>query len=807
MAAQRFIGRPVKRIEDLPLLTGRGVFIADLPFANLRHAAILRAPYAHARILGINASRARGAPGVVGVITGNDVARLTRPFAVGVRAPVKYYCMATGKVRFVGEPVAVVVADDRYLAEDALELIEVEYEPLPAVIDPERAAAPDAPVLHEEAGTNVACRRKMTYGDPQRCFEDADVVVKAQFKFPKYSSTPIETYGVAASYEPGSGVLTIWANFMGPFILHSLLARSLNLAENRLRLIVPPDIGGSYGIKTSIFPYMALLGLAAMETGVTVRWIEDRREHLLAASSGTDRVAYRELAARKDGTLLAMRARWLDNVGGYIRSPEPGCAFRPIGNWVGPYRVQSLDIDAGVVMTNKCPTGPNRGYGCGHLYFEIERMVDMLADKLGMDPAEVRRRNLIQPSQFPYRTPTGGLYDSGDYPAAFERALKTADYAGLRREQVQARAQGRLFGVGLALAVDPSVSNMGYISVALDPEIRGRPGYLPKSGATEAITIRIDPLGKISVILGSTPQGQGHRTILAQVVADEFGVELDDVTVTDEMDTFTRLWSVSSGSYSSRFATVGASAAAVAARKLKAKLVKHASYLTEIPEQALEFADGQVRPRAGGQPALSLKELAGRVHWNAAALPEGIEPGLEATAVFGFPEAKSPDALDRVNSSNTYGFIAEVMAVEVDPETAAVKILRYVSVHDAGTIINPLIADGQILGGALHGLGGALYEELVYDEDGQQLCASFMDYLVPTAAEAPQLQIEHLASPSPFTPLGAKGLGEASSMTAPAVVANAVSDALRPLGIEITELPITPSRLWHLIEKARMRKP
>ncbi len=806
MAAHRFIGQPVKRVEDMPLLTGRGLFIADLPVANPRHAAILRAPYAHARIVSIDASRALNAPGVHGVITSEDVAKLTRPFAVGVRAPVKYYCMATDKARFVGEPVALVVADDRYLAEDALELIDVEYEPLPAVTDPTRAAAPDAPLLHEEVGTNIACRRKMTYGDPRRAFEEADVVVGAEFKFPKISSTPIETYGVVASYEPGSGVLTIWANFMGPFILHSLLARALNIAENRLRLIVPPDIGGSYGIKTSVFPYMALIGLAAMKIGTTVRWIEDRREHLLAASSGTDRAAYRELAARKDGTILAMRARWLDNVGGYIRSPEPGCSFRPIGNWVGPYRLQHLEIDAGVVMSNKCPTGPNRGYGCGHLYFEIERLVDMLAEKLGIDPAELRRRNLIQPNEFPYRTPTGGLYDSGDYPAALERALKIADYGELRREQAKAREQGRFFGVGVALAVDPSVSNMGYISVALDPEVRGRPGYLPKSGATEAVSVRVDPLGKINVILGSTPQGQGHRTIIAQVVAEEFGVSLDDVTVTDEMDTFTRLWSVSSGSYSSRFATVGASAAAVAARKLKAKLVKQAAYLMEMPEEALEFADGQVRPRAGGEPALTLKDLAGRVHWNASALPESMEPGLEATAVFGFPEAKSPDATDRVNSSNTYGFIAEVMAVEVDPDTAAVKILRYVSVHDAGTIINPLIAEGQILGGALHGLGGALYEELAYDEDGQQLCASFMDYLVPTASDAPQLQIEHLISPSPFTPLGSKGLGEASSMTAPAVVANAVSDALKPLEIEITELPITPSKLWQMIEQARSRK-
>ncbi len=803
MGSRRLVGQPVKRSEDPALLTGRGTFIADLPFNNLHHAAILRSPYAHARIVRIDVAKALEIPGVVGVITGQDVGQLTQPFSVGVQAPVKYYCAAVDKVRFVGEPVALVVATDRYVAEDALDVIEVEYDPLPAVVDPEQATATDAPLLHEEIGSNVACHRSLIYGDPDRAFAEADVVIKARFKFPKFSSTPIETYGVVASYDVSGGVLTIWANFMGPFILHSLLARALKLPENRLRIIVPPDIGGSYGIKTSVFPYMALVGLAAMKLGVPVRWLEDRREHLMASSSGTDRIVYRELAARKDGTILGMRARWFDNVGAYIRSPEPGCSFRPIGNWVGPYRFQNLEADVFVVMTNKCPTGPNRGYGCGHLYFEIERMVDMLAAKLGMDPAEVRRRNLIPPDQFPYRTPTGGLYDSGNYPAVLEKALELAKYDELRQEQAKARSEGRLFGIGLALAVDPSVSNIGYITVALDPQYRSRPSYLPKSGATEAATIKVDPLGKIVVVMGSTPQGQGHRTVIAQVVAEELGVALDDVMVVDEMDTFTRLWGVSSGSYSSRFAAVGASAAALAARKLKAKLIKYASYLTETPEEMLEFSEGRVQPRSSAGPTLTLKELAGRAHWNAADFPRELEPGLQASAVFGFPEAKSPDLYDRVNSSNTYGFIAEVMAVEVEAETGVVKILRYASVHDAGTIINPMIAEGQIYGGALHGLGGALYEELVYDEAGQFLVGSFMDYLVPTASEAPRIDIAHIVSPSPFTLLGTKGLGESSSMTVPALVANAVSDALAPLGIQITELPIKPDKLWRLIEEAR----
>jgi 2-furoyl-CoA dehydrogenase large subunit len=801
----QWVGQSLKRIEDPRLLTGRGVFVADLPLRAPCAAAILRSPHAHARIRSIDASAALLAPGVAGVITGADVLAHTKPFAVGVQATVKYYCLVTDKARFVGEPVAVVVARDRYLAEDALDLIQVEYEPLPAVVDPEDALKPGAPILHESVGSNEACHREIVYGDLDGTFAGADVVIRERFRYPKYSSTPIETYGVVAAYDPTTGVLTITSNFMGPFILHALVARALGLAENRLRFVVPPDIGGSFGIKTSIFPYLALIGLSAMRTGVTVRWIEDRREHLLASSSGADRVAYRELAARNDGTILAMRSRWYDNVGGYVRSPEPGCTFRPIGNWVGPYSFANLAADAHVVMTNKSLTGPNRGYACGHLYFEIERMVDLLSLRLGMDPAEVRRRNFIQPGQFPYRTPSGGLYDSGDYPAAFERALETAGYNKLREEQKSARAAGRLYGVGLAVAVDPSVSNMGYVTIALDPAVRARPEYLPKSGAIESATVKIDPLGKVIAILGTAPQGQGHQTIVAQIVADELGVAPGDITVVDEMDTFTRVWGISSGTYSSRFGSVGTSAAALAARKLKDKLVRLASALTETPAENLVFADGRVTARGDGGRGLTLKELAGRAHWNTQSLPPGMEPGLEATAVFGFPLADSPDAKDRVNSSNTYGFIAEVMAVEVDPETAEIKILRYVTVHDAGVIINPLIAEGQIVGGALHGLGGALWEELAYDSGGQFLSGTFMDYLVPSASEAPLIEVEHLATPSPFTTLGAKGLGEASSMTAPAVVANAVSDALAPLGVQITELPITPSRLWHLIEAARNR--
>ena len=760
---ERWIGRSVPRVEDGRLLTGRGTFIDDHPpVANLCHAAIVRSPHAHARILGYDLTAALAMEGVVGAITGADVAKACKPFGVGVTAPVHYYPTAIDKVRFVGEPVAVVVARDRYLAEDAAEMVAVDYEPLPAVVDPERALEPDAPILHEKVGTNLAGHRRLVYGDPDGAFADADVVVRERFRFPKYGSTPIETYGVIARWDPLDGVLTIWSNFMGPFIMHPLVARVLGLPENRLRFIVPTDIGGSFGIKSSIYPYMALIGLAAMKTGVPVKWIEDRREHLLASSSGTDRIAWREVAARRDGTILGMRFKWYDNVGGYIRSPEPGCSFRPTGNFVGPYSFQNLEVDASVVMTNKSLTGPNRGYACGHLYFETERMMDLLAAKVGLDPVEIRRKNLIARDAFPYRTPTGGLYDSGDYQTTFDRALETAKYDELRRQQSKARAEGRLFGIGLALAVDPSVSNMGYVATALDPQFRAKPEYLPKSGAVDAATVKIDPLGRVIAILGTTPQGQGHQTIVSQIVADELGLEPRDVTVVDEMDTFTRVWSISSGTYSSRFGSVGTSATALAARKLKAKLVEYAAHLMDRPADDVEFRDGGVHLKRGKGPSYSIKDLAGRAHWNTESLPDGMEPALQATAVFGFTVAKAVDAEDRVNSSNTYGFIAEVMAVEVDPGTAAITIVKYVTVHDAGTIINPMIVEGQIYGGALHGLGGALYEELAYDDDGQLLTGTFMDYLVPTASEAPEIDIEHVVSPSPLTTLGSKGLGESS---------------------------------------------
>ncbi|HLY64469.1 MAG TPA: xanthine dehydrogenase family protein molybdopterin-binding subunit [Chloroflexota bacterium] len=803
---RRWVGSSPKRKEDPRLLSGTGRFVDDYQFQNLRHAAILRSPFAHARIQGIDTSRAEVAPGVLAVITGRDVEKAAAPFSLGVSSPVKYYPTAIDKVRFVGEPVAVVVATSRYAAEDAAELIDVDYEPLPAVIDPELACAPDAPILHENVGTNDVCHREISYGDLDQAWREADLIVETgRLSFPKYSSVPLETYGVIAQFEQMSGLLTIWSNFHGPFIMHPVTVKTLGMQENKVRFVVPPDIGGSFGIKSSIFPYLALLGIASMHVRGPVKWIEDRREHLLASSSGTDRISYLSAAVTNDGEILGIKTTLYDNVGGYIRSPEPACTFRSTGNWVGAYKVRNYAVDVHDVCTNKMPTGPNRGYGCQQLYFGIERLVDKIAEALQLDPAEVRRRNLIPAEAMPYTTPTGGIYDSGDYPTGLQKVLELAGYEQLKEERDKARAEGRLFGIGVATVVDPSVSNLGYVTVAIDPKIRAREDYLPKSGAMETAAVKIDTLGGVTCLVNTTPQGQGHETLVTQIVADELGVRPEDINVVTEFDTFNRVWSIASGTYSSRFASIGASAFGVAGRKLKQKVINIAAHLLEANPADLDMADSQVFVKGTPEKKISIKRLAGICHWNPTQLPEDMDITLEAMHVYSFPMAKPPDELDRVNSSNTYGFIAEVVAVEIDPDTRQVQIRKYATLHDAGTIMNPTIVEGQIYGGALHGIAGALYEELSYATDGQMTAASFMDYLTPTACEAVDLDIAHMDSPSPITALGSKGLGESSTMTAPAVIAGAVADALKPLGIEIRELPLTPDKVFHLMEAAKKR--
>lgn len=802
-AMKKWVGRSIRRTEDKRLLTGKGQFLDDIKLPGMYHAAVLRSPYPHAIIKSVDASDALKMPGVRGVLTGEDVGRMSSPFPQAVDEPLDYYCIAVDRARYVGEGIAVVVAENRYLAEDALQAIRVEYEPLPVVVDVEKAVEEGAPILHPKLGTNIINHRDLRYGDPDAAFARADVIVGEKFFFPKYSSTPMETFAVIAQYEPIEDIITIWSNFQGPFTMHPVSVAALRIAENRLRFIVPPDIGGAFGIKSSMFPQMVMTALAAKKTGVPVKYIEDRMEHLMSSSSGTDRVTYIEAAAKKDGTILGIRKKEMDNVGGYLRSPEPACMYRSTGNQLGPYTIKNLAWDAYVVMTNKCPTGPNRGYGCQQLYFEMERIVDLLADRLGMDPAEIRRKNLIPTDQFPYTTPTGGIYDAGDYLTCLDMALEKADYAKLRQEQERARKEGRLFGIGVATVVDPSVTNIGYITVAYTPEFRSSKKFNPKSGSGETAVVKMDPLGQVSVIINTVPEGQGHETIVAQIVADELTISPDDVRVISGIDTFTRFWSITTGTYSSRFASVGASAVAMAARRVKEKLLKIAASQLEVDIDDLELVGGSIQVKGAPERRLSIRRVSGLAHWNQGDLPEGMEPGIHASYTYNFPCSTPPDQEDRVDSSATYSFIGDLACVEIDPETGQVEIKKYVTVHDCGSVINPKIVEGQIYGSFVHGLGGAFYEEMAYDESGQYLAGSFVDYMCPTAVEAPDLIIGHVETPSPLTVMGSKGCGESCTMSVPVCLANAVADALKPLGATIKRLPLKPYDIWQLIQDAK----
>jgi len=775
--AETWVGRPLRRLEDEALLRGEGRFIDDLdPVPHAGHAAVLRSLLAHARIARLDASAALELPGVIGVLTGADVVAMSRPFPVGVDGARPYYAAAAEIARYAGEPLAVVVARDRYIAEDALELIEVEYEPLEPVLDPEEG--------------EIVSDRHFCYGDPDGALAQADLVIEEPFHFPRWSGTPVECYGVVADWNAAAGSLTAWANFQGPFTLHSVAAGALGLPGSKLRLITPPDSGGSFGIKATVYVYVVLMGLASKHLGVPVRWIEDRIEHLAASSASTGRTTTVRAGFSTAGELLALAYDVVEDVGAYVRAPEPATLYRMHGSLSGAYRVQNVAARNRVALTNRCPTGLNRGFGGPQLYLALEGVMNVAAKRLGLDPAELRRRNLIGADAFPYRTPSGGLYDSGDYEACLDHALQLARYHERRDEQANGRSTGRSLGIGVACVVEPSISNMGYITLAQTAAERAQ--ALPKSGNAEGATVIVSPLGGITVRIGTTPQGQGHRTVAAQVVADTLGVRPEDVDVLTEIDTSTSAWSVASGNYSSRFAGVGAAAVHVAAMKIAAKLRVIAAGALDGDAADVVLRDGQAWL---GDTSLSLRRLAGTAHWNPDGLPAGLEPGLYETAFYAPPNLSPPDAEDRIASSAAHGFIVDLAVVEIDLETGVIDVLDYVTVHDAGRLLNPLLVDGQIRGGFAHGAGAALLERLHYDEDGNLLTNSFVDYLCLGAADMPPLRIGHLCTPSPFTLLGAKGLGEGNTMSVPATLAAAVADAL---GVETVELPLTPARVWAL---------
>jgi 2-furoyl-CoA dehydrogenase large subunit len=791
--AAGWIGRALERKEDEAILTGRARYIDDLmPVAGLKHAAIIRSPHPHAHLRSIDKARAESLAGVTGVVTGKELLALVGSVPSVVRTPAKFFPFAHDKVRYVGEPVAVVVAEDRYIAEDAAELVEVDYDPLPGVARIDDAIAPGAPLLFEDARSNVLATRTFRYGDPERAFADAAQVVRLEYGFPRSFATPMETFGVIASFEASPDRFTVWSNFQGPYVLHPLMAGALRVPGNRLRLVTPQASGGSFGIKQAVFAYIVLLCGVSRKLGVPVKWIEDRLEHLMASSAASDRKGVVEGAFSAGGELTALRYVNHANLGAYIRPPEPASVYRMHAASNGAYGVRNVFVENHLVVSNRMPCGLNRGYGGPQFYFALERLMDVAARKLGVDAAALRRRNFVRAEQFPYRGPAGATYDAGDYHAVLDKALELAAHDALCRRRDEARRQGRLFGIGFAAGVEPSGSNMAYVSLAQTPEERAKGE--PKSGANATATVAIDPSGQVTVHIASTPNGQGHATVAAQIVATQLGLDPQDIDVVTELDTRSASWSIASGNYANRFSAIVSDALVLAATKVAEKVKRIAAEDLEVNPADIELVGGQARLVGVPEKAVPFKKLALRTHWHTQSLPDDLEPGLYETATLSPPALDGVTPDDRVGSALTYGFVLDLAAVEIDPATGRIEIVKYVSVHDVGNMLNPLVVEGQIHGGFAHGLGAALMEELVHDRDGNFLSGTLAEYLCPTAPSLPPVAIGHVTTPSPANRLGAKGMGDGSSMLAPAALANAVADAL---GRDEIELPLTLDRVWH----------
>jgi 2-furoyl-CoA dehydrogenase large subunit len=788
-----WVGRPLLLKEDARLVAGRGRFLDDLAPSRLLQAAMLRSPHAHARIVSIDARAAAALPGVAAVLTGAEAAALSRPIRplIPTAVPLPDHCLAMDRARFAGEPVAAVAAVDRATAEDALEAIEVVWEPLAPALDAEAGARGEGPLLYPALGTNVVWHDTLTYGDVDGAFAAADGVLEERFAIQRYASTPLETFGCVAEYDAGTDGYAFTTNDQRPGLTLAILAESLGVPQARLRLTCP-DIGGGFGNKRRP-AYLLVCALLARKAGRPVKYVEDRRENLSALMHAAGGVMDLRLAYRADGTLLGLSVRDVTDEGKNLISPAQHNLIK-LGNIANGYRIPAIRYEAWSVLTNKCPSGANRGIGKPFMCFALERAMALLARRLDLDPAELRLRNYVRADEMPYATPTGSVYDSGDYPATLRAALARFDYAGLRAEQVRARAEGRLLGLGIATSVEPAGTNLASYEL-----ITGRRAA---SGSAEAAMVRVEPDGQVRAALGDPPSGQGYETVVAQIVADELGVTPDEVAVARGFDSATTPWLYLSGNYSNKFSVTDTGAVVGAARRVRDKLLRLAAFRLEVDPADLELAGGAVRVRGVPERSLTFRELARTAYADVLGLPPGEEPGLEARHAHQNPLARPMDAARRVPSQLVFANAAHCCLVEVDPGTGAVRILRYVVVHDCGRELNPLIVEGMVHGSTAHGIGAALLEEFRYDEGGQLLTSTFMDYLKPTALDIPDIDVGHLPHPSPFTALGAKGVGEGGAIPGPAAVANAVEDALAPHGVVVRALPLTPERVWRWLREA-----
>jgi CO/xanthine dehydrogenase Mo-binding subunit len=798
----RWIGKSIKRVEDPRLLTGKGKFIDDVVVRNMAHVALLRSPFAHARIKSIDISKAQALPGVIIVVTGKSMAETTGPTVSFSSPPVPQYVIAVDKVRHVGEAVAAVVAEDRYIAEDALDLIEVEYEELPVVSDIEQMpfAKGDA-VLHPERGdTNVAMDRTFTFGPVDADFARADIVIKRKLRWNRSGPQPLETAGAVAEYDEGTGKFTVHCNTSMYTYVGWLCAVSLGVPATQLN-IVPTLAGGSFGSKLFLHRVIVLTASLARLAGRPVKYIEDRLDNMTNADAhGSDRLYEAELAMKSDGTMVSLRYQVIDDYGAYLQYGygTHGNAFSQV---VGPYRINSVEARVIAVLSNKCQQGAYRGFGSEVANFVIERMADVAAKELGIDPIEIRRRNLIRPEEFPYVIPTGNVYDIGNYQAVLAEALRMFDMEGWRAKQAEARKQGRHIGLGLVTCQERSVFSSTEFWSLNPPD---QPGFALTS-SPEAISLRIDPTGKAFVKLNAPFWGNSPETVVTQIVAEALTLEPSDVVV-GYADTDAGFNGTGPGG--SRYTVMVAGAVVAGARTLREKLFKFAAHMMECGTDDLELRSGNIGIKGVPDIQKSIAEVAIASHYFRLSFPDepGFESGLETTAVYDHPLTTLPPA-DRSHLGIFYpimGHMAHAVALEVDIGTGKVEILDYVAVHDCGTVVNPMTLAGHVRGGTAQGIGSALLEYFRYDEDGQLLTASFADYHIPTAHEVPSnIRVGHVETPSPYTEYGIKGGGEGGRMAAPPVLVQAIEDALLPFGVEIMEIPLTPNRIRQIIRQAQ----
>jgi carbon-monoxide dehydrogenase large subunit len=771
----------VPRKEDARFIRGRGTYVDDIRLPGMLHGAILRSPYAHARIRSVDATAARAHPRVEAVLTGEELLALGLAWMPTLSGDVQAV-LATDKVRFQGQEIAFVVAADRYSARDALELILVEYEPLPPVIDARTALDQDAPVIRDDLAGRADNRIfDWTAGDKDAtdaAFAAADVVVGCDMVYPRSHPAPLETCGIIADLDAVSGKLTLWVTSQAPHAHRTMYATVTGLPEHKIR-VMSPDIGGGFGNKVPIYPGYLCAVVAAMQTGRPVKWVEDRSENLMSGSFARDYHMHGEIAATADGTMLALRARVLADHGAFNATAQPSkfpAGFFHI--FTGSYDLRAAHCEVTGVYTSKAPGGV--AYSCSFRITEavylVERLVDLLARELGADPAELRMRNLLRPEQFPYTAPTGWQYDSGDYPRALRLALELAGYDELRAEQAERRARGEYMGIGLSFFTE---------GVGAGPrehmDILGL-------GMADGADLRVHPTGKAVLAISVQTQGQGHETTFAQLVAHELGLSPDDVEVVHG-DTDRTPFGL--GTYGSRSTPVSGAAAVVAARRVRERARIVAAAMLEVAADDLEWADGAWRVRGDPEQARGIAEIAMAAH-SSLRLPDGVDGHLDASAVY------SPPNL-------TFPFGAYICVTDVDPGTGEVKVRRFIAVDDCGVRINPMIVEGQVHRGLADGIGIALMQSIAFDADGNCLAGSFMDYLLPTAMECPSWELGATVTPSPHHPVGAKGIGESATVGSPAAVVNSVLDALAPFGVRHADMPLTPANVWRAIQGRPVR--